>query len=147
MASSKLKKVQITNVLVNFLSVCPLILPESRSKETWLKRGDGGNRGTVLAPHEGYIPSQISQTPDQGTKPGCTRIPNVLKVKWDVKAKGQICVDGRKQRKNVVPVEATSPTVSTESILITEKLMGMRDTTLGYSTSRLIFSVQTWTRT
>ena len=70
-----------------------------------------------------------------------------LKVKWDVKAKGQICVDGRKQRKNVVPVEATSPTVSTESILITEKLMGMRDTTLGYSTSRLIFSVQTWTRT
>ena len=30
-----------------------------------------------------------------------------LKVKWDVKAKGQISVDGQKQRKKVVPVDAT----------------------------------------
>ena len=33
--------------------------------------------------------------------------------------KGQTCLDGRKQRKNVVAVGATSPTVSTESVLIT----------------------------
>ena len=27
-----------------------------------------------------------------------------LKVKWDVKVKGQICADGQKQRKKVVPL-------------------------------------------
>ena len=41
-----------------------------------------------------------------------------LKVQWDVKAKGQISVDGQKQRKKVVPVDSTQPKVS---ILITEK--------------------------
>ena len=70
-----------------------------------------------------------------------------LKVKWDVKVKGQIYLDGRKQHKKVVPIDATSPTVSTESILITEKLTGMSNEALGYSTSRLLFPVQTWTRT
>ena len=30
-----------------------------------------------------------------------------FKLKWDVKVKGQICADGQKQRKKVVPVDAT----------------------------------------
>ena len=43
-------------------------------------------------------------------------------VKRDERVKRQTCADFRKQCKKVVPGDATPPTVSTESVLITETI-------------------------
>ena len=84
----------------------------------WLKCVGGGNRRAVSDPHEGYILSQISQTPDKGAEVGHTLIPFFLFKRYGI-VKGRTCTNGGKQCKKSVPGDSTYPTLSTESILIT----------------------------
>jgi hypothetical protein len=56
-------------------------------------------------------------TPEQRSK--ALRLVQLIKEKRCGKIKGRTCADGRKQRNFINPDEATSPTVSTEALLLT----------------------------
>jgi hypothetical protein len=53
-------------------------------------------------------------------KSGALKSLMFLKEKIDGSIKGRACTDGRKQRKTATPDDAASPTVSLESVLITD---------------------------
>jgi hypothetical protein len=56
-------------------------------------------------------------TPEERSR--ALRLVQLLKLKRCGRLRGRTCADGRKQRKYILPEDATSPTVSTEALLMT----------------------------
>ncbi len=65
-----------------------------------------------------FIPVPVSTFSDEQKRKALSTV-TFIKQKRDNKVKGQVCVDGRKQREDFTKEEAASPTMTNESVFLT----------------------------